>query len=220
MVIVGTGETAAIAFEYFRHDSAHKIVAFSAEASFISDENYYGLPVVPLEELADAYPASENRAFVAVSFVQLNRVRRRLYRAVKDAGFSCISYVSSHAAVAPDVRIGDNAFVQEHVTLQYGATVGDNVYLSSGTCVGYRSVIEADCYVSAHATIGDHCTVRCGSFAGAGSCLADGCSVAEDCILGAGAVVLKDTAPRQVYLGNPGRPVGRDSFETFGVVDR
>ena len=58
VVIVGTGETAAIAFEYFRHDTPHEVVAFSAEAPFITSEDYYGLPVVPLEELAIAYPAA------------------------------------------------------------------------------------------------------------------------------------------------------------------
>lgn len=219
VVIVGTGEMAAIAFEYFRHDTPHDVVAFSAEAPFITSEDYYGLPVVPLEQLAIAYPADRNRTFVAVSFVQLNRVRRRLYHTVKAAGFACISYVSSHAVVAPDVQIGENTFVQEHVALQHGACIGDNVYLGSGTCVGYRAVMEPDSFSSAHVTIGDLCTVGRGSFVGAGSCVADGCSVAEDCIIGAGAVVLKDTEARRVYLGNPARSLGRDSFETFGVVN-
>jgi sugar O-acyltransferase (sialic acid O-acetyltransferase NeuD family) len=219
VVIVGTGELAASAFEYFRYDTPHEVVAFSAEAPFVTGENYYGLPVVPLEELANAYPAGQNRAFVAVSFVQLNRVRRRLYQTVKAAGFTCISYVSSHAVIAQDVEIGENTFVQEHVALQHGSRIGDNVILGSGTCVGYRSVMGPDSYTSAHATIGDLCTVGRGAFVGAGSCVTDGHSIAEDCIIGAGAVILKDTETRRVYLGNPARPVGRDSFETFGVVN-
>jgi sugar O-acyltransferase (sialic acid O-acetyltransferase NeuD family) len=220
VVIVGTGETAAIAFEYFRHDTPHEIVAFSAETAFISSEVYYDRPVVPLEVLSEFYPAARNRTFVAVSFVGLNRVRRRLCETVRAAGFQCISYVSSQAAVMSDVTISENTFVQEHVALESGARVGDNVFLGSGTCVGYHSVIEADCYASAHATIGDFCTVGRGSFVGAGSCVADRCSVAEDCIIGAGAVILKDTVTRQVYLGNPARPLGRDSFESFGVTGR
>lgn len=219
VVIVGTGETAAIAFEYFRYDTPHEVVAFSAERQFITSDVYCGLPVVPLEELANSYPAEQNRAFVAVSYVQLNRIRRRLYDVVKAAGFACISYVSSHAAVTPDVEIGENTFVQEYVALQHGSRIGDNVYLCSGMCVGYGSVIEADSFSSAHVTIGDFCALGRRSFLGAGSCVTDGHSVAEDCIIGAGAVVLRDTEPRQVYLGNPARPLGRDSYETFGVAD-
>jgi sugar O-acyltransferase (sialic acid O-acetyltransferase NeuD family) len=218
VVIVGTGETAAAALEYFRHDTPHEVVAFSAEAPFITAGSCYGLPLVPLEELAHAYPAAGHRVFVAVALVQLNRVRRRLYRAVKAAGFDCVSYVSSHAVITLDVEIGENSFVQEHATLQYGARVGDNVFIGSGTCLGYQSVVEDDCYAGPHVTVGDFCTVGRACFLGASSCIAEGRLVAEDCIIGAGAVILKDTVARQVYLGNPARPLGRDSFDTFGVI--
>lgn len=218
VVIVGTGETAAVAFEYFRHDTPHEVVAFSAEAGFATTDSCYGLPLVPLEELANSYPAAGHRVFVAVALVQLNRVRRRLYRAVKAAGFDCVSYVSSHAVVTPDVEIGENSFIQEHAALQYGARVGDNVFVGSGTCLGYQSLVEDDCYVGPHVTVGDFCTVGRACFLGANSCIAGGRLVAEDCIIGAGAVILKDTVTRQVYLGNPARPVGRDSFDTFGVI--
>lgn len=217
VVIVGTGETAAVAYEYFSHDTPHEIVAFSAEAQFLTADVYYGLPVIPFEELASVYSPVETRAYVAVSYVQLNRVRRRLYLAVKAAGFDCVSYVSSQAMVASEVEIGENSCVQEYVTLQHGVRVDSNVFLGSGTSVGYRSIIEADCFCGAHATIGSSCTVGRGSFLGAACCVANGRSVAEDCIIGVGAVILKnDTIAGKVYLGNPARPLPRDSFETFG----
>jgi sugar O-acyltransferase (sialic acid O-acetyltransferase NeuD family) len=218
IIIVGTGETAAFALEYFRHDTPHEVIAFSADAAFVTTGTYCNLPVVPLEELAGRYSAAEHRAFVAAAFTQLNRVRRHLYQTVKAAGFGCVSYLSSHAAVMPDVKIGENSFVQEHAVLQHGARVGSNVFLGSGTCLGARSVVEDDCYLGAHVTIGDGGRVGRASFLSTSSCITAGGSVAEDCIIGAGAVIVKDTAARRVYLGNPARPVGRDSFETFGVI--
>lgn len=218
VVIVGTAETAAVVFEYLSDDTPHRVVAFSAERRFITADSYYGLPIVPFEYLLTAYPAARNHVFIAVSFTQLNQVRGRLYRAVKKAGFDCVSYVSSHASVAPDVAIGENVMVQENVTLQYEARVGANTFLGSGTHVGYRSVIGADCFTGPHVTVGDSCNVGPGSLLGAASCLTDGCSAGENCVVGAGAVVTKDALPRHVYLGNPARPVARDSFDTFGVT--
>jgi sugar O-acyltransferase (sialic acid O-acetyltransferase NeuD family) len=218
VVIVGTGETAAVVFEYLSDDTPHRVVAFSAEREVITADSYYDLPVVPFEDLAAAYPATRNRLFIAISVTQLNQLRQRLYHAIKAAGFSCVSYVSSYASVAPDVAIGENVMVQENVTLQYGARVGENTFLASGTSVGYRSVIGPDCFTGPHATVGDSCSVGRGSFLGAASCLADGCSAGENCVVGAGAVVTKDALSRHVYLGNPARPVARDSFDTFGVT--
>lgn len=218
VVIVGTGETAAVVLEYLSDDTPHRVVAFSAEREYITADSYYDLPLVPFEDLAAAYPASENHVFIAVSFTRLNQSRRRLYHAVKAAGFACVSYVSSRASVAPDVAIGENVMVQENVTLQHGARVGENTFLGSGTSVGYRSVIGPDCYTGPNATVGDSCSVGGGSFLGAASYLADGCLAGENCVLGAGAVVTKGALSRHVYLGNPARPVARDSFDAFGVT--
>lgn len=72
VIIVGTGETAAVAFEYFSHDSKHEVVAFSAERSYISGDLLHGRPVIPLDELTSAYSPNEYRTFVAVSMTGLN----------------------------------------------------------------------------------------------------------------------------------------------------
>jgi len=220
VVIIGTGEQAAIAFEYLTHDSPHEVVAFSAEEHFIEkldDRSYCGLPAVPLERLPGFYPPSEYRALVAASATQLNRVRRRLLDVVKAAGFDCISYVSSRAFVWPSVRIGSNTFVFENCVLQHGTRVGDNVLLWNGASVAHQTVIEDDCCLAPNATVAGFCRVGRGSFLGVGCCVSDVLSIASDCIIGAGAVVIRDTEPRQVYVGNPARPTGSDSFEVFGI---
>ncbi|MGO9217438.1 MAG: acetyltransferase [Streptosporangiaceae bacterium] len=217
VVIVGTGETASLAFEYFCYDSPHEVVAFSAEAPFITADTFRGLPLVPFEELPKVYPPDDYRAFVSVSLTQLNRVRRRLYDGVRAAGFRCVSYVNSHAFVLPSVQIGENVFIQEQVALQHDVRVGDNVYLSSGTCVGHSSVVEDDVFTGPHVVVCGMCRLGYSSFIGANCTIFPEVTVAHDCVIGAGANVLTDTGPRQVYIGNPARPTGRDSFALFQV---
>jgi sugar O-acyltransferase (sialic acid O-acetyltransferase NeuD family) len=218
VVIVGTGENGAIAYEYFSSHSPHEVVAFTAESPFITDDVYCGLPVVPFEKLGEAYPPDVFRAFIAVSDIKLNRVRSRLYKAVKDAGFSCVSCISDRAFVLGSAQYGENLFAQEFTSLQHNVRIGANVFLSSGTCVGHSSTMEDDCYTGPHAVICGGVTIRRGTFLGANSCILEAVTVAEDCIIGAGAVVLKDTKPGQVYVGSPARPTGRDSFLTAGVA--
>ena len=217
VVIVGTGENGAIAYEYFTYDSPHEVVAFSAEPAYITGATYCGLPVVPLDDLAARYPPDVYRAFVAVSDVQLNRVRRRLFHAVKAAGFRCLSCISSRAFVLPSAVVGENVFIQEFTALQHGVRVGDNVFLGTGVCIGHSAVLEEDCYAGPHVAVCGSATVRRGTFLGAKSCVSDRVTVAEDCIIGAGAVVLEDTEPGRVYVGSPARPTGRDSYATRGV---
>ncbi len=217
-MIVGTGDHAALAFECFTNDSPHQVAAFSAEPEFLRSGEYCGRPVIPLDRLAAAYPPAEYRAFVAASATQLNRVRRRLFAAVKAAGYDCVSYVSKSSFVWNNVEIGENVYVGELNVLHDRVRVGDNVVIASGTHIGHGGVIGDDCYLASCVTLAGECEVGRGCFLGANSCVANNRSLAEDCIIGAGAVVVKDTLPRQVYVGNPARPTGRNSFETFGVV--
>jgi sugar O-acyltransferase (sialic acid O-acetyltransferase NeuD family) len=217
VVIVGAGVVGALALEYFAYDSPHEVVAFSAEREFITTETFCGLPVVPFDKLAMAYPPTEYQAFVAVaatpSVTVLNRVRRRLYGTVKDFGYSCVSYVSSRAAfISPTAQIGENTIVAEGNSLHHMARVGNNVVLLSGVHVGHRSVVEDDCFFGSQVAIAGDCRVGRGSFLGISSCVAFSITVAEDNLIGAGAVIIRDTAPRQVYSGNPARPIGGDNL--------
>ncbi len=218
VVIVGTGDHAALAFECFTLDSPHEVVAFSAEPGFIRADKYCERPVVPFNRLAAVYPPTEFRAFVAASATQLNRVRRRLFYEAKSAGFSFVSYVSKSSFVWNNVEIGENVFIGELNMLHYKVRIGNNVVIASGTHLGHGTVIGDDCYLASRATFAGECRLGRGCFVGVGSCVANNRSLAEACVIGAGAVVVKDTQPRQVYVGNPARPTGRDSFETFGVT--
>ncbi len=217
LVLVGAGENAEIAFEYFTHDSPYTVVAFAVEQAFLSEREKFDLPVVALERVTEDFPPGEHDAFVAISSTQLNRVRTRLYETVKAAGYACASYVSSHAFVWRNVAIGENTFVFESNVLQHHVSVGDNVVLWSGNHVGHRTVIHDNCFVSSHVVISGYCNIGENAFLGVNASLADGITIGRDCVVGAGAVVVKDTEPRGVYVGNPARPTGGDAFQTFGV---
>jgi sugar O-acyltransferase (sialic acid O-acetyltransferase NeuD family) len=217
IVIIGTGEQAAIAYEHFTNDSPHEVVAFSADPDFVKSDVFEGLPVIPLDRLAVTFPPTEYQAFVAVSPTQLNRLRRRLYDQVKASGYTCASYLSSRAFVWHNVEIGENTFIFEDNVLQHRVRVGDNVILWRGNHVGHQTVIEDDCFVSSHVVISGFCRIGRWSFLGVNSAINDQLVVAEDCIIGAGAVVVRNTEPRQIYVGNPARATGRDSFAVFNV---
>jgi sugar O-acyltransferase (sialic acid O-acetyltransferase NeuD family) len=219
VVVVGAGEQADIAHEYLTHDSPHEVVGFAVERAFLDRDTHRGLPVVPLDELGARFDPGSYRTLVAISSTQLNRVRRRLFGLVKDAGFTCITYVSSRAFVWRNVEIGENSFVFEHNVLQHQVRVGDNVVLWSGNHVGHQSVIEDDCFISSHVVIPGYCRIGRGSFLGVNSCLADGLTLGPDCVVGAGAVLVRDAEARTVYVGNPARALDKDSFETFGVEE-
>jgi len=219
IVIVGDGETAELAYEYFTHDSPHTVAAFCVERAYLKKDQLCGLPVVAFEEVETLYPPDTHRAFVAISYTQLNRVRARLYQATKAKGYECVSYVSSRAFVWHNVEIGENCLIMEHNVLQYCVRVGNNVVLWSGNHIGHQTVIRDNVFISSHVVVSGYCEVGENCFLGVNSSIANNLKIARDNVIGMGAVVNRDTEERKVYVGNPAKPLPKDSFSAFGVKE-
>ena len=219
LIIIGAGEFAEIAYEYFMHDSIYIVVAFSIEQDYIKNSELLGLPVIPFEELEKSYNPSKYFVFVATAYTQLNRLRTRLYKTVKMKGYAVSSYISSKAFIWHNVEIGENCFIFENNVLQYYVKLGNNVILWSGNHVGHRTHIEDNCFISSHVVISGYCTIGKNSFLGVNSCLNDHVTIGQDCVIGSGTVVVKDTEPGKVYVGNPAKPGNKTSYEAFGVKE-
>lgn len=206
LIIVGAGEFAEIAYEYFTHDSPYTVVGFSVEQAFLDKPTLYDLPVVPLETIADAYPPDRFRVFVAVTYTKLNTVRERLFGALQAQGYRFASYVSSRAFVWPSVPVGDNVFVFENNVIQHGAAIGDDVVLWSGNHIGHRSVIEDHCYLASHVVVSGYCRIGANSFVGVNATFADHVTVGRDCLIGAGALILANVPEDTIVPGVGSKP--------------
>ena len=215
LVIIGDGETAELAYEYFTHDSTFEVVAFSAEKKYLKKDTLFGLPVIPFEDIENLYNPTKYKMFIAVSFTELNRVRTKLYKQAKSKGYTLASYVSSKAFVWRNVEIGENCFILENVTVQRGAKIGNNVTVWSGSLIGHRTVIGENCFVASHVAISGFCEVGENCFLGVNSCTVGGLKIGANCVIGAGAVVVKDASGGKVYVGNPAKPLPNKSTEPF-----
>ncbi len=215
LVIIGDGETAELAYDYFCRDTNFLVVGFSAEEAFRHHTNLYGLPVVPLEQIERFFDPKTHMAFVAVSYSQLNRLRSKLYNIVKQRGYRLCSYISPNAFVGTNVEIGDNCFILENVTIQRGAKIGDNTTIWAGSSIGHRSTIANNCFIATHVAISGFCSIGENSFLGVNSCTTANIKIGRDCVVGAGAVVVKDTDEGRIYVGNPARPLPNKQTDVF-----
>jgi sugar O-acyltransferase (sialic acid O-acetyltransferase NeuD family) len=203
LVVIGAGEIAEMAYQYFTYDSPYEVTAFSIGQAYITADLLCGRPVIPLETLSSTYPPDAFEAFVAIGDGQLNRIRRRQVEVCKALGYRLASYVSSRAFIWRDVEIGENAFILEHNVLQPFTRVGANVTLWSGNHIGHRSVIEDDVFMASHVVVSGFCRIGARSFVGVNAAMAAHVEVAEDNFIGMGAVVTTSTEPDSVYAGHP-----------------
>jgi len=201
LVIFGTGDIAQLAHYYFSTDSNYEVVAFTVDAAYMTANEFCGLPVVAFDEVAKLYSPDTHAIFIALSYAKLNQVRKEKYLAAKELGYRFASYVSSHATVLNDGKIGDNCFIFEDNTIQPFVTIGNNVTLWSGNHVGHHSIIHDHCFIASHVVISGGVEIKESCFVGVNVTLRDHIKVGEKCVIGAGALLLNDAEPEGVYMG-------------------
>ncbi|MDR3501945.1 MAG: acetyltransferase [Legionella sp.] len=215
LVIVGAGELASIAYEYFTYDSNYEVVGFSVEKDYLKETTLYGKPVVAFEELTQYFSPDTHEAFVAIPASELNRLRTRLYHAVKQLGYTCATYISSHAFVWRNVEIGENCFIFENNTVQPFVKIGNNVILWSGNHIGHQTVIEDNCFLSSHVVVSGYCRIGESCFLGVNSTFNDHVEIPRDCIIASGALVSKSLKePEKIYYGAPAKEMPKRSALT------
>jgi|SRR6185369_5211384 len=219
LIIVGSGETASIAYEYFTHDSSFTVAGFSVERSYLKEDTFLGLPVVPLDEIEQHFPPSQFMAFVAVSSTQLNRLRTRLFRTVKKMGYNCASYVSSRAFVWHNSEIGENCFVFEDNTIQPFVKIGNNCVLWSGNHIGHNTVIRDNCFIASQVVISGFCDIGENCFLGVNSTIINNITVGRDCFIGARALIQKDAEEGKVYQSEGTEASRVGSLRLFKIRD-
>lgn len=212
LIIVGAGELAMIADEYFTYDSQYEVCAFSVEREYMEDLLLNDKPIIPFEDLVEKYSPNEHEIFVAIPASQLNRVRTRLYLEAKAKGYRCATYISSHAFVWRNAKIGENCFIFEHNTVQPFVEIGNNVILWSGNHIGHRSVIEDNCFLSSHVVVSGYCRVGNSTFVGVNATINDRLNIARDCVIASGSLVNKHLEePERIYYGSPAQQLPKKS---------
>jgi sugar O-acyltransferase (sialic acid O-acetyltransferase NeuD family) len=215
LVIIGAGETAEIAYEYFTRDSPFKVEGFSVEEAYLKNKTQHGLPVVPLEQIEKYFDPEKHRVFVAVSYTGLNRLRTRLLNQVKSKGYLPCSYISPKTFISENATIGQNCFIFENVVIQREAQIGDNTIIWCSSTVGHRSSIGPNCFLASQVAVSGFVDVGANCFFGVNSCVVGGVKIGGDCVVGAGAVIIGDVEAGKVYVGNPAKPLPSKSVTCF-----
>ena len=191
LVLFGDSAFAEIAFEYFTHDSAYEVVAFTVNKEYLKKDRLFDLPVVPFEEIDSLFPPSQHAMHIALIYNQLNRVRKRIYSEAKQKGYELANYVSSRSFVWHNVTMGDNVFIFEDNTVQPFVKLGSNIVLWSGNHIGHHSTIDSHNFISSHVVVSGFCQIGESCFLGVNSTIGNNVDVGKDSFLGAGTLITK-----------------------------
>lgn len=207
LVIVGIGETARLAYNYFSKENKYIIKSFLVSGDYKSTNSFCSLPVNALENIEEIFPCNNHKVFVAIGANRLNRDRTTIYNSLIEKGYSFATYISPHITfIAEDVKVGQNCFILEANVLQSGVKIGDNVFLWSGNHIGHKTLIKDHCFISSHCVISGFVSIGFYSFLGVNCTIEDETSIGNDNFIGAGCLIRSDTDDNSVYQISPSLP--------------
>jgi len=186
LIIYGVGSQAEVAYSYFQIDSDYRTIAFTVEQSYIKEQNFQGLPLIPFEEIENHISPNEAEMFIAVGPIKLGSVMETFFNLAKAKGYSLASYFPSTEKKYFIPQYGENCFfdhgAQCHPLVKIGngvtinnsqighhTEIGDFSYLSSVT-IGGKVIIED------HVFLGMQATIKNGVRIGKGSIIRNGSS--------------------------------------------
>lgn len=199
VVIFGAGKIAQVAAHYFANDSDHEVVAFCCDRAFVTGDSCFGKPLIAFDEVAAKYPPSGFQMFVALGYHDLNRFRAARFEEAKAKGYRLVSFVSSRAGFAGELKHGENCFVLENQVIQPFVTLGNNVFVWNGTLIGHHSRIGDHCWLTSSAAIGSDVELGSHCFLGMNATIGHGVRVGARCLFGAGVLITRDAAEGGVY---------------------
>lgn len=206
IVIFGAGKIAEVVLHFLLHASDRTVAACTVDRSYFPGPEWNGLPVVPFEELAQAYPPLEYDLFVALGYQDMNKLRAMKCAEARALGYTLASYVHPLSGLPSDCVFGDNCFVMHHVMIQPRVKLGNNVFVWSGAMIGHHSEIGDDCWLTSSANISGSVSIGRGCFFAVNSTIGNNVIVGNHCFIGINAVVTQPTDDEQVFVVESTKP--------------
>lgn len=213
LFIIGANSYAVELLHEMEQETPLRIEAFVTYKAFKSQDMLDGIPVVAFEDIKQLYPNEIISVVIAIGYTKMNTIREKVYNDCREQGFRIYGYISPRSNVYSN-EIGEGTIVRT------GAHIGVNVKLGVGCIVNQGVTLTHDIQVK------NYCFFGACSVFGGGTIIGDNCFFGLNCtvknrltisdrtLVGAGSLLLHDTEPYSVYVGNPARKLDKSSTES------
>ena len=171
IIIFGVSDLGRLLLWYLKKDTLREVVAFTANKEYIEQDSFYGLPVIPFENITEIYSPNEYEILIAIGNRKMNDIRKKVFYDCKEKGYTIASYIHStvslnscdlgegnilleNCLIYPFSKIGNGNLLWDHVLISHDCAVGDfNTFSSYADLCGYVTIGNNGYY-------GKHCIIN------------------------------------------------------------
>ena len=200
LIIFGIGKISDVISYFFERNTDYDIVAYTVDDKYFKTDNFRGKTVIPFSKLENILPPSENKAFVALGYQELNKLRESKFHQIKNKGYDLISYVGKSKGISNDLVSQENCFVMDGALIHPNVNIGHNVFIWSGAMIGHHSNIGNNCWVTSGSNISGGVDIGNNSFFAVNSTVANSLVIGKNCFFGANTLITKCVPDSSVFI--------------------
>ena len=200
IVIYGNGAMAEACYFELCSDPRFSVRAFTVDAAVRDSDSLMELPLVDFEGVEQEFPPHEYEMLIAVGYVQVNKLRAERCIQAKELGYTLVSYVSPRAITWPGLAIGENTVIAAGAIVNPTARIGNDVFIGAGCIIPHDVEIADHCFFSDGVVLAGSVCVGERCYIGPNATVRNKVTLGRETVVGAGAVILSDTAEREVHM--------------------
>lgn len=201
IILLGLGGHAHSVVDSIEQAGRYNIIGF-LDTEEMQGKHFRDYMVLGTDDaLKKFYDSGIRNAFITIGFMGHGNIRNRLYKQLKDAGYTVPAIIDSTAVISESAAFEDGIFVGKNAVINVNARIGKMCIINTG------AIVEHDCEIGmfSHIAVG---SVLCGGVSvgeqtliGANATVIQERKIGNCCIIGAGSIVNKDIQDHVIRYG-------------------
>ena len=217
IIIFGIGKISDVISYYFENNTKLEIVAYTVDDKYVTSNIFRGKPVIPFSKLEKTLPPDDHKAFVALGYQDLNKLRETKCFELKDKGYDLVSYIGKGPGISNDLIFQENCFVMDGALIHPNVIIGSNVFIWSGAMIGHHTNIEDNCWFTSCSNISGGVNIGCNAFFAVNSTVANSLVIGENCFFGANCLITKCVPDNSVFIEQSSSKFRLNSFQFLKI---
>jgi len=138
-------------------------------------------------------------------------IRELLYDKLIARQLRLATLYDTTSIVSDTAEVQNGVLITSYCSVSSSAVVGRNVAVNAKSIVGHDVIIGEHTVISSLVNIGGATRIGRNSYIGMGVSIREGTTIGDDVIVGMGSVVYNDIPDGVIALGNPARPMRKNS---------
>ena len=188
IILIGGGGHCKSVIDVIEQEKKYKISGIVDRPEFLGT-NILGYKVIGNDLDLESFAKQFKYALITVGQIKSAKLRIKLFKLSKKAGFILPSIISPNSYVSKHSKIGNGSIIMHQAMVNANSSIGENCIINSKALIEHDCEIYDHCHISTNAIINGSVKIRSKCFIGSNATVRDGILIEENSFIKANSLV-------------------------------